>query len=107
MYTDLEIARKMLNKANDAKQRNIDFSLSFSTFKRLMYTKKCFFSGVNFENVENHPLSRSIDRLDNSKGYVEGNVVACTVRMNSMKNSLSIEQINFLYKGLKKKGLIK
>ena len=42
-------------------------------------------------------MSRSFDRIDSAKGYVEGNVVACTVDINGKKSNLSLEEIECLY----------
>jgi hypothetical protein len=44
----------------------------------------------------------SIDRVDPKKGYVEGNVVACTVEINSKKSNLTIDEIHNLSNQLKK-----
>ena len=44
----------------------------------------------------------SIDRVETTKGYVEGNVVACTVDINSKKTNLSIDEIFALADNIKK-----
>jgi hypothetical protein len=44
----------------------------------------------------------SVDRVDPKKGYVEGNVVACTVEINSKKSNLSIDEIHNLSTQIKK-----
>jgi hypothetical protein len=41
--------------------------------------------------------------MDSSKGYIEGNVVACTVDINQKKDNLSLEEIACLYFKLSKK----
>jgi hypothetical protein len=40
--------------------------------------------------------------VDPKKGYVEGNVVACTVEINSKKSNLTIDEIYSLSNQLKK-----
>ena len=44
--------------------------------------------------------ARSFDRVDNDKGYVIGNVVACTIDINGKKNNLTLDEIVCLYKKL-------
>jgi hypothetical protein len=44
----------------------------------------------------------SIDRIDNKIGYVDGNVVACTVEINRKKTDITIEEIEMIYKAIKK-----
>lgn len=49
-------------------------------------------------------MEYSIDRLDSSKGYIEGNIVITTNTINLMKGELSIEefkrQIQLLYNNI-------
>ncbi len=47
-------------------------------------------------------LARSIDRVDPTKGYVDNNVVACTVEFNSKKTNLTLNDIEILFKRTKK-----
>lgn len=42
-------------------------------------------------------IKPSLDRLDNSKGYVKGNIRVISFYANTVKNSLSIEEIKNLY----------
>lgn len=77
---DIALARAYLNKADQAKSKGIEFSISLTSFKNMLKSKKCYFTGL--------PLAAetfSIDRIDNSKGYVAGNVVACHLNFNSLK----------------------
>ncbi len=78
---DVMVARKLALKYQNAKQRGIEFGLSFTSVKNIMKAKKCYYTGL--------PLTRStltIDRVDSNKGYVKGNVVACYTDANSFKN---------------------
>lgn len=51
----------------------------------------------------------SIDRIDNSKGYIKGNVVWVSSIVNSMKNDLTEDEfvyvINLIYENIVKKIL--
>lgn len=56
----------------------------WNDIKRLLERKTCYYTGSRFTNSENY--RRTIDRVDSSKGYVKGNVVACTHGINQIKN---------------------
>ena len=92
--TDLEVAKKMINLQQSATSRNIEFDLSFETVKSLMSRTQCYYSGIKFE--DEGKLAFSVDRVDSKKGYIEGNVVACTVDINSKKSNLTLEEIKSL-----------
>lgn len=40
--------------------------------------------------------SPSLDRIDNSRGYVKGNVAVISLRANKLKSNLTVEQLRFL-----------
>lgn len=54
---------------------------------------KCYYSGVDFSNVDYMKTSKlnkpSLDRLDSSKGYTLDNTVICTWQCNVAKNDSS------------------
>jgi phage protein U len=58
--------------------------------------------------LENSAKSRGIEfgltfnRVDNDRGYVDNNVVACSKWFNQMKSNLTVEEIKLLYKGIMK-----
>ena len=78
---DLILAKKYISNYSSAKARGHDFNLSFSEFKSLKQRKKCFYTGITLTDE-----SRSLDRIDNSIGYVKGNVVACHTTVNQLKS---------------------
>ena len=86
-YTDVEIARRYLNKVSDCSKRKMDFDLPFSVFKRIMNTQKCYYTGTVLDNTMG-PFGVTIDRVDCKVGYVVGNVVACANFANSAKNDI-------------------
>jgi len=57
--------------------------------------KTCYYTGKAF--TEDGPHARSFDRVDSDKGYIEGNVVACTIEINGKKSNLSFDEISCLY----------
>jgi hypothetical protein len=95
--TDYEIAKKLVQLKQSATHRNLDFNLSFVTVKRLMLAKTCFYTGAKFSKE----IERSVDRVDSSSGYVEGNVVPCTTQINTKKANLTHEEIFMLAKKIK------
>jgi hypothetical protein len=95
---DLEVAKKMLKIYQSAIDRKLDFNLSFDTVKKLMAYKTCFYTGREFES--DGPYAMSFDRVDSSKGYIEGNLVSCTIDINSKKSNLTYEEIEMLYQKL-------
>ena len=98
ILSDVEVARKMVNIHSSATSRNLEFNLTFDYVKKLLEYDKCYYTNVPF--TEEGLSARSFDRLDNDKGYILGNVVACTVDINGKKNNLTIEEIICLYKKL-------
>lgn len=96
--TDLEVAKKMIKIFQSAQDRKLDFALSFKTVKTLLTYCSCYYTNKKFE--EEGQNARSFDRIDSDKGYVEGNVVACTIDINSKKSNLTYEEIELLYKKL-------
>jgi hypothetical protein len=96
--SDLEVARKLVNIHSSAQSRNLEFNLTFECVKKLLEYNTCYYTNHQF--TEDGPHQRTFDRIDNEKGYVVGNVVACTSDINGKKNNLTIEEIIFLYKKL-------
>lgn len=96
--SDVEVAKKLVNIHSSAQSRNLEFNLTFEYVKKLLEYNTCYYTNVEF--TEDGPYARSFDRLDNDKGYIVGNVVACTVDINGKKNNLSIDEIVCLYKKL-------
>jgi hypothetical protein len=96
--SDLEVAKKMLKIYQSAIDRKLEFNLSFDTVKKLLSHKSCYYTGKEFE--ADGIYSMSFDRVDSNKGYVEGNVVSCTVDINGKKSNLSIDEIKSLYEKL-------
>ena len=101
--TDLQVAQKLISIKSSADNRGIEFDLSLKKVRKLMNTKKCYISGSVLNRTQGDPNQLTFDRLDNSKGYTDDNVVACSLRMNRLKDSLTIEDITMLYMAIQKK----
>ena len=88
---DLYVAKKMAKKARDAKDRGIEFSLSFQAMKNILSAKKCYYTGIPLTTSEGSVQKASdltIERVDPSKGYVVGNCVAACYAANNIKSQL-------------------
>lgn len=88
---DLIIAKRYIRLAARAEKRGIEFNLPLTSFSNLMKAKRCQITGVTLKHladVDNDPLYITVDRIDNTKGYVKGNVIACAQAANVYKGSL-------------------
>lgn len=81
-----------------AKRRNIYFNLKYTDFELpevcpILGLKLEYGAGVN----GNAPQHATLDRIDNSKGYIPGNVMIISRLANAMKNASSFENLqNFI-----------
>ena len=83
---DVYIAQKYLSKKTNALQRGFDFTLSFSAYKRIITRKTCYYTSIRLTDDDRTAAShRTIDRIDNTLGYVGGNCVASSNLANSIK----------------------
>lgn len=79
-------------KANAAR-RNIDFNITIEYMYHLYekQNKKCFFTDIELSfNPKNN--NASLDRINSTIGYVEGNLIWVYKPLNTMKRSLSIDE---------------
>ncbi len=92
---DEGLARAYLNKSRSSKDRGIQFTLSLLSFANLMRSKKCAYTGILLtdpvkgkkgKGVVSRGTDRTIERLDNTKGYEKGNVIAVCYAANTLKN---------------------
>lgn len=82
------ILSKRLNTIRNANKRGLEFNLTDANMRSLLNKKHCHYTGVEFD-TDDDPLNvRTLERVDDSKGYVQGNVVAVTLRANRIKNTL-------------------
>lgn len=73
-----------------AKQRNYEFSVTIEYLWELFEKQeaRCALSGreIYFARTNKSKRGASLDRIDNNKGYVEGNLQWVTPQINHMKN---------------------
>ena len=82
----IRITEKKLQLMKSAQKRNLEFNLTDYDVKLLLKRKTCYYTGIEFTTLGDY--HRTVDRIDNTKGYVKGNVVACTHIANQLKNEL-------------------
>ena len=105
MIDDINIAKRLISLYNSAHSRNIDFDLSFNTVKKILNSKKCYFTGVALNTITADKNQLTFDRIDNERGYINNNVVACSKEFNEKKANLTISDIRLMVKGFEKKNL--
>jgi hypothetical protein len=86
------IARRRFTegKRNAIKRRGLVWALTFEEYYSLI-EKSCYY--CNYELGDPITASGGLDRIDNSKGYITGNVVSCCWTCNTIKNDhLTMEE---------------
>ena len=58
---------------------------------------RCYYTGLEFSTTQPGPLYLSVDRIDSSKGYVDGNVVFCCWFVNVAKNEWDLDLMKSLW----------
>lgn len=105
--TDIARCTGYLALQASAKARGIPFTLSFKRYCQLLKAKKCFYTGTELNKSPNKSNNHfTFDRVDTTGPYSDSNTVPCIQRLNSRKTDLTIQEIEALYKGLRKKRLL-
>ena len=106
--TDVQIAQKYINKSNNAMVTGKEFTLTFSDFKKLMLRKTCYYTGIKLQDSSNNKgsNSRTLDRIDSTKGYTKENTVACSHFFNQLK-AITENPNNEITMGTIKRGVNK
>lgn len=77
-----------------SKRRNIEFNLTFTDFE---LPSHCPLLGIPLEYGKgfngNNPNHASLDRIDNTKGYIPGNIIILSRKANAMKNSANFNEL--------------
>jgi hypothetical protein len=97
--------RKMLkdSKENNKKRnkkiknnRNLEHTIQISDVFRL--PKKCYYTNTPMTFAPHSDFGASLERLDNTKGYIPGNVVLCCGELNGPKQ-VTKDKISKLFSG--------
>ena len=81
---------------------NIDKKYIIDLIKQ--QNNRCVYSGIEFDwdEFKNNPYQASIDRIDNDKGYIKGNVQIVCNSINQMKSNLTdnvfMDYVSAIYK---------
>lgn len=90
---ELDIANGYIRKKQSADSRKIEFNMSLIAWIQIQGAKTCFLSGLPLTNT-----TRTIDRIDSSKGYVNGNVRAVHTFINNVKSAIENDNNNIDYR---------
>lgn len=96
-YYRVNIDKRMLMSARTrARAQNLSFNISLSDIK---IPKVCPILGIELVNNAGRAKGNSpcLDRIDNSLGYIKGNVGVISNRANQLKSNLSLAAIRNLY----------
>lgn len=97
---DIFLNRRFVSLKARAKRQGILFEINKQYYKDIYYQQKgkCFYTGIKMKMQNrgesfNDSYSMSLDRKDNSKGYIKGNVVMCLRKVNFIKSDLTLNEL--------------
>lgn len=96
-YTGHLVSSLLANYRRNAEKRGVEFDLSRDEFLELIQ-QNCYLCGAppcNLRRGKNKSLKyNGIDRVDNSKGYVSGNVMPCCWKCNQVKAKMNLADLH-------------
>lgn len=95
-YKDIRGAQIWFIK-HGAEKRNLEYTLTGEYMWKLLEEQnfKCALTGIPIEThkVRSSKITASLDRIDSSKGYIEGNVRWVHKRVNIMRMDMTDEEL--------------
>jgi hypothetical protein len=92
---------RLWKQAKDSsKQRGLEFTI---TQADVIIPERCTYLGLILTDIRDngrHDSNISLDRIDNTKGYIKGNVQVISSKANFMKRNASIEELIEFAKGV-------
>ena len=87
-----------------AKRRGIPFHLNYNDFEIPLYCPilKIKLKYLGEDSNGNSPDHATLDRIDNSKGYIKGNVIVISRLANAMKNQATFEELELFSENILK-----
>lgn len=85
------VAKYYFNKHSACQQNGTEFSVTLPEVRRMLSSKFCAYTGMPLTHQyvgakDTRYTDVTIDRIDNSKGYVKGNVKAVAHGINQLKS---------------------
>jgi len=94
LWRDNNYEWQMLKRACDSsKQRKLEFNISIED---IIIPEYCPYLNIKITKLSNkgrQETNASIDRIDNTKGYIKGNIQIISSKANFMKRNASIEEL--------------
>jgi cupin superfamily acireductone dioxygenase involved in methionine salvage len=90
------------NLKGSAKKRNLEFNLDYTDITLPKYCPILEFELNYSKNIKYAINTPTIDRIDNSKGYIKGNIIVISRLANAMKNEADFNQLNLFSKNILK-----
>jgi hypothetical protein len=96
------IRGKLYQAKKRSKVKGIEFNITVEDVLAV-YTGRCKYLDVELTlcNSADSSRSLSIDRIDNSLGYVKGNIQVISSRANSLKNNVPIDELSLFVENMK------
>ena len=101
-WLEADSRRRVLRAAmNSAKRRNIEINIKYDD---IVIPKKCPLLGIPIIHGvgAKHDNSPSVDRIDNNKGYVKGNIWVISEKANRMKTDADPKEIAVFAKNIRR-----
>jgi hypothetical protein len=102
-----EVAWRLFNSAKlKAKRRGLDFNIKFGDVLRLVNKGACPVTGIPFDNREKPlkgpdlPFRASLDRMDNTRGYLVDNIMVVSKIYNHAKFNWNSEDVERMAQGI-------
>ena len=89
----------LYNQLSHRRKATHEFNITREDLHKIYDKQKgiCAYSGVKMTNIKDgtgyHLTNVSIDRIDNTKGYVKGNISLVCLACNMMKYTLELEEL--------------
>lgn len=78
------LTKRLVIIKGQAKKRGKEFNLT-KEYSEPFFKAPCYYCGDTTESL-------NLDRMDNSLGYVVGNIVSCCVFCNRMKSTMTLDE---------------
>lgn len=89
---EIVVATRLVNTYASATRRQKEFGLTMSYLANIAQQTLCAYSGEPFREGVNDDMM-TLERFDNDKGYVPGNVIPVKKKYNSARGNFSLEEL--------------